>query len=88
MAGPAPGGRPDEVSVQTCEEDGVVVLANTALSGDVFAVKARGLEPASEGEAAFSHYTNVPDCDPTDGPEAWPGGFFVSRQGLQRPDEG
>lgn len=87
VVGGGPTERPDEVSVETCEDEGVVVLANAALSGDVFAVKARGLRPASEGEAVFSHYTLVPDCDAEDGPEEWPGGFSVSRQGLQRPEE-
>lgn len=85
VPGEGPGADPGQVSVETCEGATVVVLANTAQSGDVLAVKARGLLPASEGEAVFSHYAGaVPPCDATDGPDAWPGGYFVSRQGLQR----
>jgi hypothetical protein len=30
----------------------------------------------------FSHYTEDPLCDATDGAEAWPNGYRVSGQGL------
>jgi hypothetical protein len=74
--------------VQVCEGDTVAVLANTAQTDEVFAVKARGLEPHEDGEAVFSHHIDVvPECDPSDGPEEWPGGWFVSRQGLRAPVE-
>ena len=76
-----------KVSVEVCAGERVVVLGTTGAGGDVLAVKARGLDPPEEGEAVFSHYTSDPPCDESDGPETWPGGYHVSRQGLMKGDE-
>ncbi len=75
---------PGSVAVEVCEDGSVVLLVTRAIEGTVLAVKARGLEPASEGEAEFGHYTRHPPCDPSAGPQSWPGGYSVSRTGLQR----
>ena len=74
-------------AVEVCEEGSIVVLATTAADGSVLAVKAQGLEPAEDGNAFFSHYTDDPACDPTRGPRAWPGGYEVSRRGLLKGGE-
>lgn len=84
---PGPGAPPEaRVSIEACEDDTVVVLATATGEGSVLAVKARGLEPHGDGEAVFGHYTEEPPCDPSEGPETWPGGWHVSRQGLQREE--
>jgi hypothetical protein len=75
------------VAPQVCEGEKVVALLATAADGSVFAVKARGLDPPSAGEAVFSHYTAEKGCDASDGPETWPGGYHVTRQGLKKGDE-
>jgi hypothetical protein len=75
-------GAPGRVSIETCDEDRVVVLGTEAGEGSVFVVKLRGVSPASAGNAVFSHYTEDPLCDATDGAEAWPNGYRVSGQGL------
>lgn len=71
-------GAPGRVSLETCDEARVVVLGTEAGDGSVFAVKVRG----GSGDAMFSHYTEDPLCDVTDGPESWPNGYRVSAQGL------
>lgn len=83
-----PGEGPGAVAARVCVEDTVVVLGTTTSMDEAFAVKARGLGPHEDGEAVFSHYTEaMPPCDPSDGPDEWPGGWLVSRQGLQGPVE-
>lgn len=82
------GEGPETVAVQVCEGDSVVVLGTISSVEEPFAVKARGLEPHEDGEAVFSHYMEVtPPCDATEGPAAWPDGWYVSRQGLTGPVE-
>ena len=76
-----------DASVEVCEEEKVVVLVAIAVDGSVFGLKARGQDPPSAGEAAFSHYTEDPPCDVSEGPETWPGGYHVSRQGLKKGEE-
>jgi hypothetical protein len=71
-------GAPGRVSLETCDEARVVVLGTEAGDGSVFAVKLRG----RSGNAVFSHYTEDPVCDVTDGPESWPNGYRLSAQGL------
>jgi hypothetical protein len=71
-------GAPGRVSVETCEEDRVVVLGTEAGDGSVFAVKLRG----ASADAVFSHYTEDPLCDVTDGPGSWPNGYRLSEAGL------
>ncbi|HEX6399686.1 MAG TPA: hypothetical protein VF108_04335 [Actinomycetota bacterium] len=75
-------GAPGRVSLETCDDDRVVVLGTEAGDGSVFVVKLRGVPPASSGNAVFSHYAEDPLCDATDGAEAWPNGYRVSGQGL------
>ncbi len=75
------------VTAEVCGDDDIVLLATRAVEGTVLSVKARGLAPASEGEAEFGHYTGRPPCDASRGPSTWPGGYFVTRTGLQRRGE-
>jgi hypothetical protein len=77
-------GAPGRVSIETCDDDRVVVLGTEAGDGSVFVVKLRGVSPASSGNAVFSHYTEDPLCDATDGAEAWQNGYRVSGQGLMQ----
>jgi hypothetical protein len=75
-------GAPGRVSIEVCGEDRVVVLGTEAGEGSVFAVKVRGLQPASAGIAVFTHYTEDPLCDTTDGSDSWPNGYRISTGGL------
>lgn len=72
-------GAPGRVSVETCDGERVVVLGTEAGDGSVFAVKLRSV---SHGKVVFSHYSNDPLCDPTDGPASWPNGYRLGERGL------
>lgn len=75
-------GAPGRVSLEVCAGDRVVVLGTEAGEGSVFVVKVRGIQPASAGSAVFSHYTEDPLCDASEGPDSWPNGYRITTQGL------
>ncbi|HEX9891963.1 MAG TPA: hypothetical protein VGB28_07875 [Actinomycetota bacterium] len=81
-----PDGIPSGVEVEVCEGDRVGLFRTTAADGTVLVLTARGLEPHSDGEAVFSHYTGNASCSAGEGPATWPGGYHVSRQGLMKGD--
>ena len=88
VPGTEPPGSAGSVAAEVCGDDDIVLLTTRAIEGTVFSVKARGLAPPSAGEAEFGHYTGRPPCDASPGPSTWPGGYFVTRSGLQRRGEG
>jgi hypothetical protein len=75
-------GAPGRVSIEVCGGNQVVVLGTEAGEGSVFAVKIRGLQPASGGMAVFSHYDEDPLCDARNGSDSWSNGYRITTRGL------